>query len=55
MNPATQVPHDGRPATPRRVDELLAHYESSHHNPTNELIHFVAIPLIMLSLVGMIY
>jgi len=55
MNPATQAPRDSATTTPRRVDELLAHYESSHLNPTNELIHFAAIPLIMLSLVGMIY
>jgi uncharacterized membrane protein YGL010W len=41
--------------TPRRVDSLLAHYGESHTHPTNELIHFAAIPLIMLSLVGMIY
>lgn len=40
---------------PRRVDELLAHYGESHQNPRNELIHFIAIPLIMLSLVGMMY
>ncbi len=39
----------------RRVDQLLAHYGESHRHPTNELIHFVAIPLIMLSLVGLIY
>lgn len=39
----------------RRVDQLLAHYEESHRNPKNELIHFVAIPLIMLSLVGMMF
>lgn len=38
----------------RRVDQLLAHYGESHQHPTNELIHFVAIPLIMLSLVGML-
>ena len=31
----------------RRVDSLLAHYGESHRNPTNELIHFAAIPLIM--------
>lgn len=41
--------------TARRVDALLAHYGESHQHPTNELIHFTAIPLIMLSLVGMIY
>ncbi|MGH8803881.1 MAG: DUF962 domain-containing protein, partial [Polaromonas sp.] len=40
-------------AAPRKVDQLLAHYGESHQNPKNELIHFIAIPLIMLSLVGM--
>ncbi len=39
----------------RRVDQLLTHYGASHTKPTNELIHFVAIPLIMLSLVGMMF
>lgn len=43
------------PAGVRRVDQLLAHYEESHRNPTNEIIHFIAIPLIMLSLVGMLF
>ena len=44
------------PATPtRQVDLLLAHYGESHTHATNELIHFTAIPLIMLSLVGMMY
>lgn len=43
-------------ATPaRRVDQLLAHYEESHRHPQNERIHFVAIPLIMLSLLGLLY
>lgn len=39
----------------RKVDILLEHYGSSHKNTTNELIHFVAIPLIMLSIVGLMY
>jgi uncharacterized membrane protein YGL010W len=38
----------------RRVDALLAHYGESHRNPTNEAIHCVAIPLIMLSLLGLL-
>jgi uncharacterized membrane protein YGL010W len=44
-------------ATPsrRKVDQLLAHYEESHRNPTNEKIHFVAIPLIMVSLLGLLF
>ncbi len=39
----------------RRVDQLLAHYGESHQQPVNELIHFIAIPLIMLSLLGMMF
>jgi len=39
----------------RRVDRLLAHYGESHQNPANEVIHFVAIPLIMLSLLGLVF
>ena len=40
---------------PRRVDQLIAHYGQSHQNPGNEVIHFIAIPLIMLSLVGLLF
>ena len=39
----------------RRIDQLLAHYGESHQHPVNERIHFIAIPLIMLSLIGLIY
>jgi uncharacterized membrane protein YGL010W len=42
-------------STTRKIDTLLAHYGSSHKNATNELIHFFAIPLIMLSVVGLMY
>jgi uncharacterized membrane protein YGL010W len=42
-------------AEQRRVDKLLAHYELSHRNATNEAIHCVAIPLIILSLLGLLY
>lgn len=42
-------------AGPRQVGRLLAHYGESHQNPKNELIHFMAIPLIMLSLLGMMF
>ena len=42
------------PAAARRVDQLLAHSGESHRNPVNERIHFVAIPLIMLSLLGLL-
>ena len=39
----------------RKIDNLLAYYASSHKNATNEVIHFFAIPLIMLSIVGLMY
>jgi len=39
----------------RRVDQLLAHYGESHRHPTNGVIHCFAIPLIMVSLVGLMY
>jgi uncharacterized membrane protein YGL010W len=42
-------------ASPRKVDQLLAHYGESHRDPRNEIIHFVAVPLILLSLVGLLY
>ena len=41
--------------TERRIDQLLAHYGESHQHPANERIHFIAIPLIMLSLIGLIF
>jgi len=55
MNPVASPSAATAPLATRRVDALLAHYESSHRHPVNELIHFVAIPAIMLSLVGMLY
>lgn len=42
-------------AAPRRVDVLLAHYGESHRDPKNGAIHCVAIPLIMFSLLGLLY
>jgi uncharacterized membrane protein YGL010W len=39
----------------RPVDILIAHYGESHQNPRNELIHFFAIPLIVLSLCGLLF
>ena len=48
-----QAPLDAR--TDRKVDQLLAHYGESHRHPTNEVIHLVAIPAIMLSIVGLLF
>lgn len=38
-----------------RLDQLIAHYAVSHQHPTNEAIHCVAVPVIMLTLLGLLY
>src|SRR4051812_34841340 len=42
-------------APTRRVTVRLPHYAESHRNPRNGVIHCVAIPMIMVSLVGLMY
>lgn len=55
MNPNTPTTDPLAGAAPiRQIDHLLAHYGESHQNPDNELIHFVAIPLIVFSLMGLL-
>jgi uncharacterized membrane protein YGL010W len=39
----------------RNIDALLAQYSESHRNPTNELIHFVCVPVIVFSLLGILW
>ena len=46
---------DAAAASPRKIDRLLAHYAESHRDPRNAMIHCVAIPLIMLSLLGLLF
>jgi len=55
MIPSSTPDTSDTSAGPREVDRLLAHYGESHQHPKNELIHFIAIPLIMLSLLGMMF
>lgn len=40
--------------SPRSIDLLLAHYALSHQHPINERIHFVCVPSIVFSLIGML-
>ena len=51
----TMTESTGATAGVRKVDQLLEHYGESHRNPRNEHIHFVAIPLIMVSLLGLMW
>lgn len=38
----------------RNVHQWLAEYSASHQNPVNKRIHWTAIPLIVMSLLGMV-
>jgi uncharacterized membrane protein YGL010W len=38
----------------RRIDELLVEYGESHQNSTNKAIHWICVPLIFFSVVGLI-
>ena len=38
----------------RKIDELLAEYGESHQDHTNKIIHWICVPLIFFSLVGLI-
>ncbi|MBL0740308.1 Mpo1 family 2-hydroxy fatty acid dioxygenase [Chryseolinea lacunae] len=38
----------------RKIDQLLSEYGESHQNATNKSIHWICVPLIFLSVVGLI-
>jgi uncharacterized membrane protein YGL010W len=38
----------------RRIDQLLTEYGESHQNSTNKLIHWICVPLIFFSVIGLI-
>ena len=38
----------------RKIDDLLEEYGESHQNATNKMIHWVCVPLIFFSVVGLI-
>lgn len=42
-------------AATRQIDTLLAKYTESHLNPTNEIIHFVCVPVIVFTLLGLLW
>ncbi|MFC5511495.1 DUF962 domain-containing protein [Massilia jejuensis] len=42
-------------ASARTIHALLAQYGESHRHRTNELIHFVCVPLIVFSLLGILW
>lgn len=38
----------------RKIDQLFAEYGESHRNATNKLIHWICVPLIFFSILGLI-
>ena len=38
----------------RRIDQLLSEYGESHQNKTNKIIHWICVPLIFFSIVGLL-
>jgi len=40
---------------PRAIDTLLAQYSESHLNHVNEIIHFICIPVIVFTLLGLVW
>jgi uncharacterized membrane protein YGL010W len=40
---------------PRTIDMLLARYADSHRHPANERIHFVCVPAIVFTLLGLLW
>src|SRR5262245_9070124 len=39
----------------RKIDALLAEYGESHQNHTNKAIHWICVPLIFFSIIGLFY
>jgi len=39
----------------RKVDELFGRYDEFHRNPANKAIHWICVPLIVWSLLGMLW
>lgn len=39
----------------RKIDSLLEEYGSSHQNSTNKMIHWICVPAIMFSLLGLLW
>ena len=39
----------------RTVDQWLDEYGESHRNPANKLLHWICVPIIVVSLVGLLW
>ena len=39
----------------KSIDQWLSEYGESHKNPTNKMVHFVCVPVIFFTIVGLLY
>ena len=39
----------------KSIDQWLSEYGESHQNPTNKMVHFVCVPIIFFTIVGLFY
>src|SRR5690606_4257058 len=52
---ASAAPTGGDGMDDRRIDQWFAHYSEDHRNQTNQRIHVVAVPLILWSVVALLW
>lgn len=45
----------GNAVPKKEVDVLFDQYAESHQNPSNELIHWICVPLILFSIIGLVW
>jgi len=38
-----------------KINSLLSEYGESHQNPTNKMVHWICVPAILVSLIGLIW
>jgi uncharacterized membrane protein YGL010W len=55
VKPALKKIREISMTTARNIDILLEKYGESHQNPTNEKIHFVCVPVIVWTVLGLIW
>src|SRR6185312_8105369 len=53
--PEKRQPRETPMQEPRTIDTLLAQYSESHLNHTNEIIHFICVPVIVFTLLGLLW
>ena len=49
------IPNDNAVDTRREVDRWLGNYSEDHRNPTNVLIHWICVPLILWTVIALLW